>query len=130
MANAVLVDSSFYIDRHRANADPFFELVAVSERWEPVTCGMVMLEVLRGLKHERSYRHYRETFEVMTCVTTTSRIWASATDLLRALARRGVTIPPQDALIAASALSVDATVLTFDAHFGSVPGLTVIDSLA
>ena len=128
MANAVLVDSSFYIVRHRADLDPFAEL-ASADLWEPATCGMVMLEVLRGANIESDYRYYRETFAVMNCVATTSRIWASATDLLRLLARKGFTIPPQDALIAAAALSIDAPVLTFDAHFKLIPGLTTFDSL-
>ena len=129
MANAVLADSSFYIARQRADLDPFAEFAAADELWEPVTCGMVTLEVLRGVRSESDYRHYHETFEVMTCVATTSRIWASATDLLRGLARRGLTIPPQDAIIAASALSIGAPVLTFDAHFSQIPGLVVLNSL-
>ncbi len=128
MANVVLVDSSFFIDRHRAGIDPFLELVA-ADLWEPVTCGVVMLEVLRGTRTDREYRDYRDTFEVMTCVPTTSHLWISATDLLRKLARQGFTIPVQDALIAASALSIDAPVLTFDAHFKLIPKLTVLDSL-
>ena len=128
MANAVLVDSCFYIARHRKGLDPFAELAATGV-WEPVTCGMVMLEVLRGANPERQYRQYRDTFEVMTCVPATSHIWASATGLLRTLAQRGFTIPPQDALIAASALAIDAPVLTFDAHFKLIPGLTILDSL-
>jgi predicted nucleic acid-binding protein len=130
MANAVLVDSSYYIDRLRADADPFLELAAASELWEPVTCGMVMLEVLRGVRNERDCASYRETFAVMECVPATSRIWESATELLRSLQRRGVTIPPQDAIIAACALSIDAAVLTFDGHFHAIPKLLVLDSLA
>ena len=130
MANAVLVDSNFYISRHRAEGDPFLELDALGELWEPVTCGMVVLEVLRGFRNESECQYYREAFAVMSCVPTTDRIWDSATDLLRALSRKGFTLPPQDALIAASALSIDAPVLTFDAHFKLIPKLTVLDSLA
>ncbi len=129
MANAVLVDSNFYIARQRAGIDPFAEL-ADADLWEAVTCGMVMLEVLRGAGPEREYRYYRDTFAVMTCVATTSQIWNSATDLLRALRRRGSPIPVQDALIAACALSIDAPVLTLDQHFSLVPKLTVLNSLS
>lgn len=128
MGNAVLVDSSFYIARERAGLDPFAEL-ADTDLWEPVTCGVVMLEVLRGATHDRVFAHYRDTFAVMTCVATTSRIWMSATDLLRKLARQGYTIPVQDALIAASALAIDAPVLTFDSHFKLIPKLITLDSL-
>jgi predicted nucleic acid-binding protein len=128
MANVVLVDSNFYIARHRAGIDPFLELVTAN-LWEPVTCGIVILEVLRGTRTDREYRDYRDTFDVMTCVPTTSQIWYSTADLLRKLARQGYTIPVQDALIAASALSIDAPVLTFDPHFKLIPKLTVLDSL-
>lgn len=129
MANAVLVDSCYYIARHRADQDPFAELAA-SDLWDPVTCGIVVLEVLRGLRVEREYRDYRDTFEVMTCVATTSRIWNAAVDLLRDLDRRGRAIPPQDALVAACALSIDAPLLTLGPHFEWVPKLTVINSLS
>jgi predicted nucleic acid-binding protein len=66
----------------------------------------------------------------MECVPATNRIWESATELLRSLQRRGVTIPPQDAIVAACALSIDAAVLTFDGHFHAIPKLLVLDSLA
>ena len=129
MANAVLVDSNYFIDRLRTDLDPFSELAASDERWEPVTCGMVVLEVLRGVRVDADYAIYRATFDVMACVPTTHRIWESATLILRSLARRGLIIPPQDALIAASALSIDAPVLTFDRHFSHIPGLTVMETL-
>ncbi len=130
MANGVLVDSCYFIGRTRAGLDPFAEILAADEVWEPVTCGVVALEVLRGVKHQRVFAEYRDVFGVMMCVPTTSHIWASATDILRDLAQRGFTIPAQDAVIAACALSVDIPVLTFDAHFAQIPGLTVIDTLA
>jgi predicted nucleic acid-binding protein len=129
MANAVLVDSCYFIDRLRADSDPFAELASFDEEWEPVTCGMVMLEVLRGIRHEGDHARYRETFAVMACIASTGRIWESATAILRSLARRGFAIPPQNAIIAASALSIDAPVLTFDRHFLHIPRLVVVESL-
>ena len=130
MANAVLVDSCYYIDRQRAGLDPFAELAVAAEMWEPITCGMVMLEVLRGIRVERDLAAYRETLSVMTCVPTTGQIWETATEILRRLERRGITIPPQDAIIAACALAEDAPVLTFDGHFSRIPGLTVMERLS
>ena len=130
MANAVLVDSNFYIGRQREGIDPFAELAVAASAWDVTTCGMVMLEVLRGARAPHFSAHYRAAFATMICVPTTHSIWMRATDLLIALERRGRIIPPQDALIAACALSHGAAVLTFDMHFREIPHLTVLDSLA
>jgi predicted nucleic acid-binding protein len=129
MANAVLVDSSFYIGRQRSGRDPFDELAAAGAAWDVTTCGMVMLEVLRGARVPRLSEHYRAAFATMVCVPTTHSTWMRAMDLLVALDARGQPIPPQDAIIAACAFSIQAPVLSFDGHLASIPDLVVLDSL-
>jgi predicted nucleic acid-binding protein len=128
-ARAALVDSSFFIGRMRANADPLAELNAASEDWEIVTCGMVVLEVCRGFKHESQRRKYEQAFSLMCYVPTHNRIWQRAAQLAWMLDRKGLYMQPTDLLIATHALHVDAAVLTHDSDFERVPGLRVIDSL-
>jgi predicted nucleic acid-binding protein len=52
-----------------------------------------------------------------------------ATDLAWELAGKGFTMQVTDLVIAASALTTDAMVLTLDSDFSRIPGLRVIDTL-
>jgi predicted nucleic acid-binding protein len=129
MANLVLPDSNIYIGAVRAGRDPFRPFASALEEWEFVTCGMVVLEVCRGLRDPAVLQRFRERFSVMLYVTTGNSLWERATQLAWSLDRRGIVLPAQDLLIAACALQADATVLTADAHFQEIPGLRVIDQL-
>jgi predicted nucleic acid-binding protein len=129
MANLVLPDSNVYIGAVRAGRDPFRQLASVIEEWEFATCGMVVLEVCRGLRDPAVLQRFRERFAVMLYLATGNSAWERAAQLAWSLDRRGVVLPAPDLLIAACALQADAAVLTADAHFQAIPGLRVIDHL-
>jgi predicted nucleic acid-binding protein len=129
MANLVLPDSNFYINCARAGTDPFRQLGARSDDYEFATCGMVVLEVCRGIRFPKDLQRVREQFGVMIFIPTSNQIWERATQLAWSLDRQGAVIPAQDVLIAAHALQTNATVLTFDAHFHAISGLRVVDHL-
>lgn len=126
----IFPDSSFYIRVLRANGNPFERLLASKGEHEFLTCGMVVMEVCRGIVNPKLLSAMSAKFSVMNNVPTTTHIWESATQLAWSLDRQGIVLPAPDLIIAASALHADATVLTHDAHFRSVPGLSVIDTLA
>ncbi len=88
-----------------------------------------MTEVCRGVRVQRHYHEIRSAFSVMCWVPTTDKIWGEATELAWDLASRGITMQLTDLVIAVSALSADAAVLTFDSDFLQVPNLRVIDKL-
>ena len=127
MANLILPDSNFYIGALRAGTDPFLSFASgIAEHdWEFATCGMIALVVCRGLRDPNTLQR----FGVMIFLPTTNQIWERATQLAWALDRQGRILPAQDILIAAHALQADATVLTRNAHFSSIPGLRVIARL-
>jgi predicted nucleic acid-binding protein len=121
----VLVDSNVYIGLLRRGLDP----VGILGDWigdgDLATCGMVRLEVERGLKFERVRRRLGGMFDVLINVPTTNKIWELATATAWALGRGGITLPAQDILIAACAQDIGAAVLTDDRHFGAFDGLQV-----
>jgi predicted nucleic acid-binding protein len=131
MANLILPDSNIYIGGLRAGTDPFQSFASgIDEHdWEFATCGMISLEVCRGLRDPNTLKRFRERFSTMIFIPTTNQIWERATQLAWALDRQGRTLPAQDILIAAHALQAGATVLTLDAHFQQIPGLRVIARL-
>lgn len=131
MPELILPDSNIYIGALRAGIDPFPALAVAMERndAELVTCGMVVLEVCRGVRDTRLLERLNERFRLMLNLASTPQIWERATHLGWALDRQGRTLPAPDLLIAACALQAGATVYTHDAHLHEVPGLHVIESL-
>lgn len=130
MEKLVLPDSNFYINCARGGLDPFVELAAHADVWEFATCGIVVIEVCRGRSNPHVLQRFRERFAIMPLIGTGTSAWEHAAQLAWSLDRRGVVLPVPDLIIAACALQAKAAVLTFDAHFRQIPGLTVIDSLA
>lgn len=124
----LLVDSNVYINLLRANLSPANELGARFEQADLVTCGMIKLEVLRGVRSKKLLSHLESFFAVMQYVPADNTIWDESVVLARRLAGLGHTLPAQDILIAVSAFRAGAAVLTSDRHFSCIPGLPVIPS--
>ena len=129
MPGRALVDSSFFIDRLRTGLDPLEELAAWSDDWELLTCGVVQIEVLRGLKHKTAHQRMAEFMGCMLYVPTLNAVWERARILAWRMDREGKTMQVTDLLIATCALEAEADVLTYDSDFARVPGLRAIRSL-
>lgn len=129
MADVVLVDSCVFIALLRERSDPAVELLQRTALEDLATCGMVYMEVLRGLTIPKVKTRLTEFFRVLQNVPTDNRIWRDATETAWHLDRQGITLPAQDLLIAACARRIGAAVLTFDHHFEKIPGLRVYRSI-
>ena len=129
MAANVLVDSSFFIDRLRAEKDPFEEFAAYADDDDFLTCGVVVAEVLRGVKIKKAHRRLEALFGCMIYVPTVNRVWERVAKLAWELDRTGKGMQIPDLIIAACALETDAAVLALDSDFDRVPGLRVISRL-
>jgi predicted nucleic acid-binding protein len=120
MESEILVDSSVFINlmKHRGDPAPWLY------RWAGIRnlaiCGMVRVEVLRGVKSPKAYQGLNDFMDVMVNIPATNRLWYEAAALAWKLDRRGLVIPGTDVLIAASALAIGAAVLTSDAHFRKI----------
>jgi predicted nucleic acid-binding protein len=119
----ILVDSSVYIRLMRQRLDPVAVLFEHYDSVNLVTCGMVRVEVLRGMKEARARKRLEDFMAVMQYVPADERLWHEATELAWKIDRAGETIQATDAVIAASALRLGASVLTLDSDFKRVPGL-------
>jgi predicted nucleic acid-binding protein len=127
---AALQFGSIYIDAVRTGIDPFQQFAGFLDEWEFAACGMIMLEVCRGLREPVQLQRFRERFAVMIYFSASNTIWERATQLGWSLDRQGRVIPATDLLIAATALQTGAAVLTRDARFRMIPGLEVLERLA
>ena len=126
MAAEILVDSNVYIDLMKRRRDPIRVIGEWAGSTQLVTCGMVRLEVIRGLKNPKARQRITSFMDIMINVRTDAAFWPDATDLAWKLDRQGKVIPGTDIIIAACALRNSAAVLTSDAHFRFIEGLRVI----
>lgn len=122
MAELILIDTSAWIDFFR-DAEPVASLVdrALAEG-QAATCGMVELELRRGLRAGERER-VLALLAAATRLPTEEVDWAQAGDLLADLRRKGVTIPGSDGLIAHLALRHGAKLLEHDVHYRHIPNL-------
>lgn len=122
-----MVDSNVYIDILRSKRDAVDLLYRWAGDRNLAVCGMVRLEVLRGVKSPKLLTKLSAFMDVMCDVPSHSSLWWEATDLGWKLDRQGITIPGPDLVIAASAMRLGAAVMTSDAHFSRIEGLRVIE---
>ena len=122
----VMVDTNVYIDLLRSKQDAVNVLYRWAGERNLAVCGMIRLEVLRGVKSLQLLTKLSTFMDVMCNVPSNSGLWSEATDLAWKLDRQGITIPGPDVVIAASALRLGAAVMTSDVHFSRVEGLRVI----
>ena len=128
MASDVLVDSNVYIDLLNARKDVVAVLVDWAEERDRnlAICGMIRLEVLRGVKSLKAFQRLSSLMDVMINIRTDDRLWIEAADLAWSLDRKGKIIPGPDAIIAAAALKTGSMVMTSDKHFSLIEGLRVV----
>lgn len=125
--NNVMVDSNVYIHFLKKNQDPLACLRSWTDPAELVTCGMVRMEVERGVCGPKMRTRVAAFFDLLRFVPTSNQIWANATEMAWTLDRRGKVLPAQDVLIAAHALKFGGAILTSDRHFYEIPGMRVYD---
>ena len=86
--------------------DPSVVLLEHLELEDIATCGMVRLEVIRGIALPKVRTHIESFFDVMQNVPTDNKLWEEACELGWKVTRAGNNMPAQDIIIAACARPV------------------------
>lgn len=121
----VLPASDYYLAALLAGIDPFQELARFAANRDFATCAIVELEVCRSLRDRETERRCRAHFACMVQQRLDQAIIEQALQLSRLAS--GLPIP--SLIVAACALQLDATVITREACYRSIPSLSVIGSL-
>lgn len=121
----ILLDSSIYIGWLRQKRSPALLLENHARMGEVATCGIVRAEVLRGISDPAAKNDLSGFFDLLPEIPTTSAVWQSATELAWELDRKGIVLPLPDLVVAACALSMEATVIATDPHFAKIPKLKI-----
>ncbi|MFA6961823.1 MAG: PIN domain-containing protein [Opitutaceae bacterium] len=122
----ILVDSNIYIGLLRRGYDPVSVLFEHYDSANLVTCGLVRLEVLRGVRVQKTRERVSSFMDVMQYVEADTLLWAEATALAARTDRNGTPISATDAFIAACAFRRSASVLTEDKDFKLITDLPLL----
>lgn len=129
-SNRILPDTCAWIDFFRGRKTPLAEALGNSlMRVEVVTCGVVLYELLQGIKNQREEALVQNAFQALSHLEMTRELWISAGRLSAQLRSSGHMLPFSDIMIAAIALDSGSTILTVDRHFEAVPKLVIVSGM-
>jgi len=124
MSTKIIADTSVWIEFFRDERSSIsIHLQGLLRSGRVELTGMVLAEILQGVKGVREAALVRKSLEALPFLETSRVAWQTAGELSAALRRKGLTIPLSDILIASVALNKDCEIFTTDPHFGSIPGL-------
>jgi len=121
----LLPDSNFFIRLFRLRGLPFDVLKEEFANYEIVTCQMVMLEVMCGIREPNLLTQTTRLFESLRCVSMEDSTWQLARRLAWERERAGRRLGTPDIIIAACAIESGAVVLTRDKRFAEITELKV-----
>jgi predicted nucleic acid-binding protein len=125
--NRILPDTCAWIDFFRGNQTPLADSLAQSLlRDEVVTCGMVLCELLQGVKKPADEQLALNALQALPHLEMNRELWISVGQLSAALRTSGQTLPLSDIIIATLAMNHACAVLTVDRHFAEIPGLKLV----
>ena len=101
------------------------QVVELIETNQAAITGVVIAELLQGVKQENKSQRLRVLFRSINYLPTEDSDWFNTGQLAQQLRAKGLTLPLTDILIAVVAKRYAIPVLTLDKHFQHLP----VDSL-
>ena len=130
----LLVDTTVWIDFFASREQAHVQLLedALLRDEDICVCGVVLAEVLQGIRETKDYRKTKKHFESLIFLPMTQETFISSADIYRRLRRRGITIRNAvDCMIAAVAIEHDVPLLHNDSDFEPIAthcGLSVVSN--
>lgn len=119
----VLVDTTVWIDFFAARSrDHVFALEdLILNREDICVCGIVLTEVLQGIRKDSEYEKTRDLFNRLLFLPMPYPVFLKAAEIYRGLRRKGVTIRKSvDCMIASVAIENDIPLLHNDKDFKAI----------
>jgi predicted nucleic acid-binding protein len=126
MDTRVIVDTTIWIEFFRSpDSTVANHLKDLLRQRRVVMAGMVMAEILQGVKAPKEANLVLTSFTKLPYSEMTKDRWQQAGEISASLRRKGTTIPLSDLIIAACALAEGCEVYTLDPHFKRIPGVKI-----
>ncbi|MBT9148949.1 MAG: Ribonuclease VapC11 [Dehalococcoidia bacterium] len=117
----ILADSSIWIDYLRSGKVPHADLEPEIVRGEVAICGMILAEVLSGVKSAEEAQLLKSRLLALPYLSEDRDTFVKAASLYSSLRKSGITIPLSDCIISTVAMENQCRLLTSDRHFEAVP---------
>lgn len=119
-SSGILADTSVWIEffkQRSGTGDRLEALILEGSIW---VCGVVLFELVQGLKSDTERVKILGTVSHLPYVEMTPALWQKAGDLSSSIRKKGLTIPLSDILIAAVAIEHNLQIFTLDGHFEQI----------
>ncbi|MCL4458096.1 MAG: PIN domain-containing protein [Nitrospirae bacterium] len=117
-----LIDSSAWIEYLRPNGSKKVKerVREILEKDNAVSCGIVIVEILRGAKDEKTFNLLKETLSSLSQIPIDETVIQRTSEWGFKLDRKGKNVSTTDLLIAAAAQEKAAAVLHLDSDFETI----------
>jgi predicted nucleic acid-binding protein len=125
----VLIDTSIWIDFFQHPVSPQADRLEdlIREHNQAVLCGIILQEVLQGIRDSKSYVATQEGLTKLPYLDMSKEIHLAAASLYRSLRAKGITVPSADTSIAALAIFNRIPLYTKDDHFNVIAKYTRLE---
>jgi len=123
-----LIDSSAWIEYLRPKGSKKIKerVKEILQKEEAVSCGVVVVEILRGARNEKDFRSLHESLTSLPQIPIDGAVIERASQWGFLLDRRGKSVSTTDLLIAAAAYK-KACLLHTDRDFGIISSVVELD---
>jgi len=125
LKNRTLADTTVWIEFFRGKTKVADRLEMLLTENAVCTCGVVMFELLHGIKSEGEKNKILNILATLPYFEMTPKLWQSGAGLSLSLKKNGVSLPLSDIFIAAIAIENDLSIYTLDNHFEQIPGVKI-----
>ncbi|NQZ56915.1 MAG: PIN domain-containing protein [Lentisphaeraceae bacterium] len=119
----VLVDTGVWIDFFNNRESHHVELLikAVTHRDDIAICGVILAEVLQGVKSDKEYKLIKDNFTNLSFIEMPRDTYLFSSEIYRKLRKKGLTVrKPIDCMIASVAIKNNIPLLHNDRDFDPI----------
>ena len=115
----ILVDTSAWIEQLRPDgkAEVRKRVEAILAAGEAAWCPIIRLELWNGARGQQEAKALRMMESILQELEITEAVWQLANDLAQKTRTKGLTLPPQDLIVAACARHYAIPLEHADSHF-------------
>lgn len=128
MQDRILADTSVWIEFFKSGTKTGDILAALLAGSTACTCGVVLFELMQGIKSETEKAAILSILSELTYFEMSAALWQKAAGLSHTLKKKGLTLPLSDVFIASIAITHNLFIFTLDKHFEQIPGVQIYKS--
>jgi len=124
-SKGVLVDTSIWVEFFKPESPAGKKLESLIIKNSVWVCGIVLFELLQGVKSEAEKTKILEALLNLEYVEMSKSLWQKSADISASLKKKGLTLPLSDIFVASIAIENNLSVFTIDKHFEQIPNLKI-----